>query len=901
MGKDNFSGPINFGNQEYIQKLLEDYRRDPSSVAQDWSAFFQGVDFANLNRDGLSSTAKTSSIGGGSDDLRIKVLVNSYRKYGHLMANTNPMLPPLQEPTELSLSTLGFDVSELTKPFPTLGLSRQTILPLESIIHRLRELYSSTISYETDHIESGEFRDWIHSRIASLSGEVDKEFYRHLILKLFKAKEFELFLQKKFLGAKRFSIEGGETFLPMMDELLNLAAWNKYKSCVIGMAHRGRLNLLCNLLNKPYSDLFREFEGSGLPTENEGLGDVKYHKGYEHEVMTRSLQAIQTVLAANPSHLESVDPVVLGITLAKQKQTGGVDSVLPILIHGDASVAGQGVVYETLQLLNIKGYSVGGCIHIVINNQIGFTAEPEETRSTRYCTDIAKAFSVPIIHVNAEDPVACIKAVVLAFEARHRFKTDVFIDLNCHRLFGHNESDEPRFTNPKLYQKIKEKDHIYKLFSTQLISKGVVLDQEVVQMEKEVEQELTKAFEEVSHREPPKNPHIIEELNEKSKRVTFQEVTTKISKEKFLRLAEKITYIPQEFMAHPKIRKLFESRYSELKGDLDHPVIDWASAELLAYASLVEEGFHVRLSGEDSKRGTFSHRHAAVVDQEKGELYIPLTKISPTQAPFEVYSSPLSEFAVMGFDYGYSLAYPKSLVIWEGQFGDFVNGAQIILDQYFSSSETKWGQTASLVLYLPHGYEGMGPEHTSCRIERFLQLAALDNMRIVIPSTPAQWFHLIRKQVLASPQKPLVIATPKSMLRLNSSFSTPREIIEGSFQYFMGDHQKAKRLLLCSGKIFHELAPKKGEAAIIRIEQVYPFHREKFLQILGPYRECKDVRFVQEEPANQGTWEYLRPIFREIFKEEVRYIGRPSSSVPDTGFARLFKIQQEEIIREATL
>ncbi len=911
MGKDDFFNPINFGNQEYIEHLLEQYQRDPTAITGDWGAFFQGVEFVSSSKPTISAPSQARTDSNAPSDLRIRALIDSYRKYGHLLADINPMTLPPVEVKELSLSTLGFEMSDLAKSFPTCGLCSDPVLTLEAIIHKLRSLYCQKISFESNNHGNRDFEEWFYSMIETFSEDFDSDMYRHLLLKLFKAKEFEAFLQKRFLGAKRFSLEGGESFIPLMSELINLAAKNGCKTMYIGMAHRGRLNTLCNLLKKPYSLLFHEFSSDSLPAESEGLGDVKYHKGYCQEVTTRENHKIKLTLAPNPSHLEAVDPVVLGMAHAKQKIADNVDAALPILIHGDASISGQGIVYEVMQFYKIKGYSVGGSIHIVINNQIGFTAEPEETRSTMYCTDIAKTFSSPVIHVNADDPIACMKAAIIAFEVRQKFHIDVFIDLNCHRLYGHNEADEPRFTNPRLYKAIKEKDHVYKVFSAKTIEKGIVTNEEVVQMEKKFQEELAQALDDATRftqEEKPKIEGIASRLEIKAALETFEQIETKISHEKVLKLTQKITQIPDDFIAHAKIRKLFEGRRNDLMNDAGKPVVDWASAELLAYASLVEKGIHVRISGEDSKRGTFSHRHATIVDQESNDSYTPLCNVSENQAPFDVYSSPLSEYGVMGFDYGYSIAYPTALVVWEGQFGDFVNGAQIIIDQFFSSSETKWGRVSGLTLFLPHGFEGMGPEHSSCRIERFLQLSALDNMRVVIPSTPAQLFHLLRRQVMTTKKKPLVVVMPKSMLRLTSSFSTVKDITDGEFQFVIHDTKgarKVRKLIICSGKIYHELAQRRDEIqaddiAIVRIEQIFPLHKEVLLEAIEPFKGAKQICFVQEEPRNQGTWEYLSPHLKEMFKDrEVQYIGRPRSSIPDTGFHALFKVQQEQIIIDA--
>lgn len=841
---------VNFANQGYILEMLKLYLEAPGKLDREWVAFFQGMEFSG----GEGKAAQPASN-----------LEEAFRRYGHLLADFNPMILPPESCPELDFKDLD-------------GEQKKEV-------ERLRAIYCGPIGYECYNLENGQLERWFHEELKKPELEPKTEDYLFILEEIYKAKELENALQRRFLGAKRFSIEGAETFTPLLKEIFHCAGTAGYEGATIGMAHRGRINVLANIMGKSYAELFFEFSAKEVPPESYGMGDVKYHKGATAEIPTRSGKVLKVELASNPSHLESVDPVVVGITKARQRKLKTLN-VLPILVHGDAAVAGQGVVYETLQLSKIKGYEVFGTIHIVINNQVGFTATVKETRSTRYCTDIAKTFGAPVLHVNGENPIACLKAARLAFAARDKFGVDVFIDLNCHRLWGHNEADEPMFTNPDMYRRIKEKDHIYKSYSQKLLSQGLVTQEQLSKLEKTFQDELTKAGKQADEMK----------FHEKKLETPMPALLeTALSKEKLQSLLVKITAVPEGFQVHPKIQKVLETRK-------EGNAIDWAVGELLAYASLVEQGVHVRISGQDSVRGTFSHRHAKLIEQDRETLHSPLEYISEDQAPFDIYNSALSEYAVMGFEFGYSITYPKTLVIWEGQFGDFANGAQIVIDQYLAGCETKWGTHSPLTLFLPHGFEGMGSEHSSCRLERYLELSGLNNWRVCYPSTPAQMFHLLRNQGLSANPKPLILATPKAFLRYAPSFSKLEDLSTGKFQEILDDPTKPKnvrRLILCSGKIYHELVLKRGEKqdiAIIRIEELYPFDRQLLAKIMQPYH-AKEIVWVQEEPENQGAWSYLQPQLAEIGK--VRYIGRMRSSVPDTGFVTLYKEQQERILKEA--
>ncbi len=826
--------PINFGNQSFVLEQLAIYLTNPSDLDSDWIAFFQGMEFAN------GCGVKDSKSDGYA-------LLEAYKKFGHLSGSVNPMVDQTEKIPEL-----------------------KSTLPEGE---RLNSIYSGNTTYECYNIDNKDLEKWFHEEVQKDKAAFSSKEYENLVTELWKAEYLEDFLQKKFLGAKRFSLEGGESFMPMILEIFEQAANEGYKTGIIGMAHRGRLNVLCNLLKKPYSKLFQEFNTKLMPPNLVGLGDVKYHKGYKSTFNSISGNTIELVLASNPSHLESVDPVVLGFAKACKEK------VLPLIVHGDASVAGQGVVYEILQCSKLKGYAVGGAIHIVINNQVGFTASPEETRSTRYCTDIAKAFGFPVIHVNADDPVACVRAARLAFNVKNRFSTDVFIDLNCCRIYGHNEADEPRFTNPLLYQKIEARGDVYERVKKE---SGLPLDW-IVSMENGFKEKLDSDLEEANRQVETKLPEMPS--------VTPFKGTTAVSLDLLKKYIEKITDIPKEFHPHPKLEKLFSLRREAL-------AVDWATAELLAYASLLDQAIPVRLSGQDSKRGTFSHRHAVLFDQTSENSYIPLEHVSEAQAIFQVYNSPLSEYAVLGFEFGYSLGDPKALVIWEAQFGDFANGAQIIIDQYLAGSETKWGIHSGLTMFLPHGHEGMGPEHTSCRIERFLELSGQDNWQVVYPSTPAQFFHILRKQALQSEKRPLIIPTPKSMLRLTESFSTLNDLATGQFEPILDDtaaSKDVKRIVLCTGKFYYELKNGRGDkgVALIRIEQLYPFPTGQLEALLKRYSQVEKIIWAQEEPKNQGAWGYISE------KIKIEYVGRGRIPVPDTGAAAFFHYQQEAIIKEA--
>jgi 2-oxoglutarate dehydrogenase E1 component len=886
-------------NLTAIEQLYQSYLKDPASVDLSWQHFFEGMSFA--------SSAMPSVQAKESPDLRVYQLIDAYRKYGHLLAKFNPIaVSPEPEPQELDIQNLGFKKEELEVSFPTVGFLKESQAPLKQLIDALKKTYSGTIGVEYMGLGKPELEKWLQGQIEPLFPlHLDNAEKMQILHHLNKAELFESFLHTKFVGQKRFSLEGGETMIPMLSAMIERGAEIGLFEAVLGMAHRGRLNVLTNILNKSYAHVFREFEDHYTPDLIEGTGDVKYHKGFLGALPTASGKAVTVTLVANPSHLEAVDPVVEGIARAKQELKGGKEhahEILPILIHGDSAVSGQGVVYETLQFSNLSGYATGGTLHIVVNNQIGFTALPKESRSTTYCTDIAKAFGAPVFHVNAEDPEGCVRVAKLAIELRQKFQCDVFIDLNCYRKYGHNEGDEPTFTQPLEYSLIKSKRTIRELFRDQLIKENVIDAAKAGALENDFKQDLQKALDSVPEIKPPAaEPKPIVDT-------ALSSVNTKVDAKTLIALSEPLYTAPQDFRVHPKIQRHLQERLEMFRGDPNKACFDWGVGELLAYATLLCENVHIRLSGQDVRRGTFSHRHAVWVDQVKEQKYFSLSHLKKTQALFDIYNSPLSEFAVLGFDFGYSLAYPKSLVLWEAQFGDFANGAQVIIDQFIASSEQKWGLQSNLTLLLPHGYEGQGPEHSSARMERFLQLAGHENMRILNCSTPAQLFHLLRAQARHPMKKPLILFTPKAILRHPRCVSSLNDFAQGRFQEIIDDPAppaQLGRLVFCSGKIYYDLLQERekrnaSDIALVRIEQLYPFPEEQVKNILEKYRANERVYWIQEEHSNMGAWEYLRPLLNRLLgtKDAVKYIGRDRSASPAAGSHALHKKQLEIILQQ---
>jgi 2-oxoglutarate dehydrogenase E1 component len=870
---------IHWTHLPFLEELYAKYRQDPASLEPSWRGFFLGMDF-------VKKTGK-----GEQGDERFFRLLEAYRKQGHIKMICNPLEDNKKE--GFNFKDFGFTEKDLTL-CSFLGKT------LDEWISFLEVSYTKRIGFEVDGA-SQEVVSWIEKYAENGVKEFSLEEIKKVWEELYQTEVFEKFIHVKYPGQTRFSLEGAETLIPMLQFLLICGANKGVQELFLGMAHRGRLDVLTGVLSKPYADIFEEFEE--IPSL-QGSGDVKYHKGTHTTLSIGKELTISVVLPSNPSHLESVNPVIQGEVLAKQQLKGDIEAqekVVAVLLHGDASLSGQGVIYETMQLSQLPGYKTGGTIHIVLNNHIGYTTLPIEGRSTRYCTDIAKTFGAPVLHVNAEDPLSCLEAVAIASELRSLFHIDVFIDLNCYRKYGHNEGDEPSFTQPVQYQKIRGKESICSLFEKKLMQMQVLSQQEIEEKRGAFQAHLQSILMQVKQ-------HPKERACEVFQRKKEREESHCISIEALQKIGEKICKVPEGFNLHPKLSKLLDNRLIMIQ-KVEEPLVDFAMAEALAFGSVLEEGITVRLSGQDVGRGTFSHRHALWIDQKNANTYIPLSHLKEGAAPFFLHNSPLSEFAVMGFDFGYSLGNPNSLVLWEAQYGDFYNGAQIIVDQYISSCEQKWAHRSNFTLLLPHGYEGKGPEHSSARIERFLQLSAEDNWRVVNCTTASQFFHLLRRQAHIIDKKPLVVFTPKALLRHPACFSSCKQLAEGRFFSCLDDpiqNKEAKRLILCSGKVFYDLLEerKKRNAsyiAILRIEELYPFPKEEVKILIEQYSALEDLFFVQEEPKNMGPWYYIERVWREIFPEKMplQYVGRKESASAATGSYSMHVREYEEFMEAA--
>jgi 2-oxoglutarate dehydrogenase E1 component len=837
-------------------------------------------------------------------------LVNMYRVRGHLIANLDPLgrRPPHTHP-ELDVQHYGLTIWDLDREFPLAGLGSGALerktLPLRDILGILRDAYSRTIGVEYMHIQEPEQKEWIQARVETPPVPLDNEQQRRILERLNAAEAYEGFIHTKYLGQKRFSLEGAESLIPMLDALLNDAANAGMAEVVLGTAHRGRLNVLVNVIGKSYGQIFREFEGALDPASVQGSGDVKYHVGSAGTHTAPSGKKIVVTLASNPSHLEAVDPVVEGMARAKEDRRGDTTSrsqVLPVLVHGDAAFAGQGVVAETLNLSEVDGYEVGGTVHIVVNNQLGFTTSPETGRSSVYATDVAKMVQAPIFHVNGDDPEACVRVIELAFAFRQAFRRDVVVDMVCYRKFGHNEADEPAFTQPKMYELIRGHRSVRKLYTETLVNRGDLSLQEAEAALDDYRARLTRAFEETQASGAPE-PRVNPELPD----VCETSPPTGVDRGQLDRVVDALTRWPDDFHVNPKLEKILRARRTEF----DEDRIDWALAESLAFGSLVLEGTPVRLAGQDTRRGTFSQRHGVLVDTETEQELSQLNHIADDQAPFMLYDSVLSEYAALGFEYGYSVADPQAWVGWEAQFGDFMNGAQIIIDQFIVAAEDKWGQSSGLTLLLPHGFEGQGPEHSSARIERFLALCAEDNLRVVYPTTAAQYFHVLRRQSKTVARKPLICFTPKRYLRVPSTRSPVAELTSGAFRETLDDptpgldRDAVRRVLLCSGKIGHELIAKRDElgapAAVVRVEQLYPWPEDQLLAILDRYPNASQVWWVQEEPGNMGAWNYVHGRLHRILRDrfELKHVARPTSPSPASGSLTVHEREQEHLLAAA--
>lgn len=895
------SGLASRWNLDAIETAYEQWQRDPASVEEKWRIFFEGFE---LGESGGARLAGSQGLTG------VVLLISAYRDMGHLVAHLDPLNDPPANFPLLELSEFGLRPEDLDRQFdtsPFVGLGRVT---LRELIQALRETYCGSIGVEYKHILDTRMRRWLQERMEPCRNKPNYSAEKKLWLlkQLHYAELFEQFLQARFVGQKRFSLEGAETLIPIMECVVERAAESGAREIVLGMAHRGRLNVLANILRKPYQEIFAEFEENYLPDSKDGDGDVKYHLGFSSDRTALCGAQIHLSLTPNPSHLEAVNPVVEGRCRAKQWLFGDRERKLgiPFLIHGDAAFAGQGLVAETLNLSNLQGYRTGGTIHVIVNNQIGFTTAPHDARSTTYCTDVAKMIQVPIFHVNGEDPEAAAFVTELAVDFRQTFRRDVVIDMYCYRRHGHNEGDEPSFTQPLMYKKIKDRQTLTEIYTEKLILSGAVTTDETTSMAEHFKNKLQAALEDIKTT-PPKQLGMrgfSGRWEGLSAQFTHVPVDTSVPLETLDRVNKALANFPPSFHAHPKIVRLFESRKKEFE---ERKPLDWTMAEMMAFGSLVLDGTPVRLSGQDSRRGTFSQRHAVVCDTETGEPFYPLCHIAPDQAPFSVYDSLLSESAVLGFEFGFSLDSPRSLVLWEAQFGDFANGAQVIIDQFLVCSESKWQRDSGLVLLLPHGYEGQGPEHSSGRLERYLQLCGEDNIQVCNLSTPAQYFHVLRRQIKRSFRKPLIIMTPKSMLRHKMAVSPVEQLTSDRFHEVLDDAvddpERIRRVLFCSGKLYYDLLERRTalgnkEVAIIRVEQLYPFPVDPLRDVLLRYRRAKEWAWVQEESLNMGAWSFMEPRLRAL-AGSVKYLGRDTSASPATGSRKIHLREQQELVESA--
>jgi 2-oxoglutarate dehydrogenase E1 component len=907
-------------NVAFIEELYGAYRRDAGAVSPDWQRYFANME----NGDGgeavtLAPAFKPRSLFNpagsatpGNLQERLDQLVRAYRLRGHMAAAIDPLGRARPAPPELDPAYYGFTEADYARQFScesVLGASAT----LGEIVRRLRNTYCRSIGVEYMHIDEVNVRRWLEARMEPSENHVTltREDQLRILTRLTHAVTFEEFIRKKFLGAKSFSLEGSESLIPLLDLAVEKAAEQGVTEIVFGMAHRGRLNVLANILGKPGRQIFREFLDADYQRYT-GRGDVKYHLGYSNDVETSTGANVHLSLCFNPSHLEFVNPVAVGRVRAKQDRVNDAlgELVLPILIHGDAALAGEGIAQELLNMSRLNGYSAGGTLHIVVNNQIGFTTGPEQGRSTTYATDIFKMLPVPILHVNGEDPEAVAQCVRLAMNFRAEYRRDVVIDMYGYRRLGHNESDEPSFTQPKLYRAIAARKPVREAYLEHLLEHGGVTREEADAIALEHRRDLERQHEEakrVDYRRPPDHPAGYWMGYSGGSEASVSDVPTGVATQRLSELLESLAKLPTGFQPHPKLKKFLEARRAMARGDAP---VDWSAAEALAFATLAAANHPVRLSGQDAERGTFSHRHAVLHEYETGEIYVPLQHATPDQARVDITNSPLSETGVLGFEYGYSLDRPEGLVLWEAQFGDFWNVAQVIVDQFIASAEAKWNRLSGLTLLLPHGMEGQGPEHSSARVERFLALAAEDNIQVVQPTTPAQYFHVLRRQVLRPWRKPLIVLTPKSLLRAPHVISRLEELAEGSFERVLPDENRSamgvRRVLLCSGKIFYELNDvrandKREDIAIIRVEQLYPLRREHLEAALSPYRDETPVFWVQDEPENMGAWRYMRATFGETLlgRFPFQVIARPSSATPATGSHASHEKEQTRIIDRA--
>jgi 2-oxoglutarate dehydrogenase E1 component len=921
------------GNAPFIEELYQRYLDDPESVTPEWQGYFKqlqsapgpiGADvdhsaireefirLAHNHRVATATTVGTSVAVSESKQVAVLQLINAYRVRGHQQAK----LDPLQLQAQASLAELDPSYHALTEAdmdtvFSTGSLVGLPQAKLRDILAQLQETYCGSVGAEYMHISDTAQKRWIQQQLegSRCRPKYSPEYRRYILHKVIAAEGLEQFLHTKYVGQKRFSLEGGESLIPLLDELAWRGGSQKVKEVVIGMAHRGRLNVLVNIMGKSPAQLFQEFEGV-CDLERSSCGDVKYHQGFSSDMKTPG-GVVHLALAFNPSHLEIVNPVVEGSVRARQHRRRDLDGsqVLPILIHGDAAFSGQGVVMEMLNMSQARGFTTGGTVHVIINNQIGFTtSNPLDVRSTMYCTEVARMIQAPIFHVNSDDPEAVIFITQLALDYRQEYKRDVVIDLVCYRRHGHNEADEPAVTQPVMYTAIRKHPTTVQLYTQRLIEEGVVTQADADAMLQEY-RAMLNAGKQVSR-------ELATEVDKEFiidwtpyKRIQWRHAAdTRLSLEQIKSITDAITTIPEGFEIHSRAAKVLTDRIKMAAGELP---LDWGFAENVAYGGLLLEGYPIRLSGQDSGRGTFFHRHAVFHNQLRREAYVPLQNLGPDQAHFRVIDSLLSEEAVLGFEYGYATASPESLVIWEAQFGDFANGAQVVIDQFISAGEVKWGRLCGLVMMLPHGYDGQGPEHSSARLERYLQLCAGDNMQVIYPTTPAQMFHMLRRQVIRPYRKPLIVMSPKSLLRHKLSTSTLDDLSNGQFEVVIDEIDKikpaqVKRIVVCSGKVYFDLLEKRREqerndVAIVRIEQLYPFPEERVAEVFARYSKATEIVWCQEEPKNQGAWYFIHSRLRDLAnaKQEVFYAGRPEYAAPAEGLLKLHQLAQAALVNAA--
>ncbi|MDQ2068523.1 2-oxoglutarate dehydrogenase E1 component [Natronospira bacteriovora] len=919
-------------NAPFLLDIYEKFLEDPDSVPEEWRNYFRGFlegqggaqdvrhgPIIEEMADRARAPRRAASGGGGFDpalaekQAGVARMIQAYRGRGHRVADIDPLgLREKPELDELQLSFHGLGEADLDTEFSTAGLFAQDFMKLRDIIAQLQRLYTGSIGFEYMHVTDPEERRWLQERFergVANAALTDQE-RKTLLLQLTGAEGIERYLHKKYVGQKRFSLEGGEALIPMLDDLIQRGGEDGLEEIVVGMAHRGRINVLINVLGKSPEELFSEFEGIYDDDIEDRSGDVKYHMGFSSDLQTPGGD-VHVALAFNPSHLEFVNAVVEGSVRARQDRRGddAGKTVMPVLIHGDASFAGQGIVQETLQMSQARGFYTGGTVHITVNNQVGFTtSHPRDARSTPYATDVAKMIEAPILHVNADDPEAVIHATRLALEYRQRFHKDVMIDLVCYRRHGHNEADEPAVTQPEMYGIIRSRPSAREIYAEQLSESGVVTQEEPQKMLDDYRSRL-----DAGKMVAPKSRGLIGneytvDWSGYNLKDWDEPVDTTIDGERVKALVDGITRVPENFKLHSRVQRIIDDRVKMGKGDLP---MDWGFAETMAHASLLTDGYAVRIAGQDSGRGTFFHRHARLLNQEDNAPHIPLQHLSDDQQPFYVYDSLLSEQGVVGFEYGYSTTNPDTLVIWEAQFGDFANGAQVIIDQFISSGEAKWGRYCGLVMFLPHGYEGQGPEHSSARLERYLQLCGQHNMQVCVPSTPAQMFHMLRRQMVRKFRKPLIVLTPKSLLRHKLSTSPISDLEKGRFHTVIPevdklDAKKVRRIVFCSGKVYYDLleARRKDEiddVAVVRIEQLYPFPQKAYREIIKTYANATEIVWCQEEPKNQGAWYNIRHRLQAPLgeKHSLRYVGRATAASTAAGYFKLHLKQQQEVIESA--